>query len=96
MSFHITITNNETGNVLDDFDTKALIGAYDKDEDITCGFHRIHCSPVELAAVITQAIDAAHNSSELLPKPLRRAVHKALRKEFFKRVFARFSRKRED
>lgn len=93
MSFHVTITNNETGNVMDDFDTKALIGAYDKNEDIVRGFHRLACNAVELAAVVTEAISAAHNAKELLPKPLRRAVHKEIRKAFFKRVFARFSQK---
>lgn len=96
MSFHVTITNNETGNVLNDFDTKAIIGGYDMGDEGTCSFCRCSCPGVDAAATVLATMEAAHETKKRMPKPLRRAVNKSLRKKFFKRLFARFSRKRED
>lgn len=52
--FHITITQD--GETKLDLDTKAIIGAFDQDEETTTGFALIDkASATELAAVIDTA-----------------------------------------
>lgn len=53
--FHITITDNETGETIVDQDTKAIIGAIDGSEDVTSAMGFTHCNVIELLATATAA-----------------------------------------
>ena len=51
MKFHITITNNETNEIMADHDTNAIIGAFRRDDGIQ-GVAAICCNPLELATTV--------------------------------------------
>lgn len=71
--FHITIKNNETGEILVDDDTCAIIGALDRGEGTGClGF--TVCGPVDLAATATGALKAALRCSRELPAVIQDAI----------------------
>lgn len=73
--FHITITNNETGETCIDIDTKVIIGAINNDEgtQVLCASQ---CNAVELSATCAGALQAVNHGIEGLPKPLRKKVQK--------------------
>lgn len=94
--YRITITDNRTGETCLETSSECIIYAY-KQEGLGEGSgHALSCGSASLAAVALTAIDAAHDTVALLTKKERRLFYKICRKIFFKRVFARFSRKRED
>lgn len=66
MRFHITITNNESGEVLIDQDTKAIIGAFDGDENSTHCMGYTSCNVSEL---LNTAVTAAQTAYKLLENP---------------------------
>ena len=55
-AFHVTIRNNETGELLHDSETDAFICAYDKDES-TAGCSGIKTDPITTAALVMAAQD---------------------------------------
>lgn len=71
--FHITITDNETGETIVDQDTKAIIGAFDSDEDSTAGMGFTHCNATELLATATGAKKVANKlmNKSNIPEELR-------------------------
>lgn len=54
MKYHLTITNNETHEILRDEDINVAIGGYDTDND-DHGFCVGSCSDLDLAAAILSA-----------------------------------------
>ena len=77
--FHITITDNETGEVLVDQDTSAIIGALDNDES-TRNIAYTCCNTIDLAATAAGAKQAANKSARELPWCLRRKIEKLSKK----------------
>ena len=73
--FHLTITNNETGEIERELDTNAIIGSAD-DGDGTAIFCYTRCGLVELAATCAGALDAADHGMKDMPKPLLRKIKK--------------------
>jgi hypothetical protein len=71
MPFHITITNNETGETLHDRDVYAIIGAF-KEENRTGCVALTECNAFEIAATIDGALDAIQHIYDGTPyiKPL--------------------------
>ena len=53
-TFHITITDNETGRVIQEADTCAIIGGYTIDDGAT-GMAVVHCNDIELAHALNAA-----------------------------------------
>lgn len=49
--FHITIKNNETGEIMHDIDTKAIIGAFDSQDKTEC-IAVTECDPMTLASTV--------------------------------------------
>lgn len=63
--FHITITDNETGRVIQEADTCAIIGGY-TNEDGACGMAVVSCGPVDLARAVNAAeaaVDAMYQKN---------------------------------
>ena len=58
-AFHITIRNNETGEILHDAGTDAFICAYDQGES-TAGCSGIRANSFAAAGVVTAAQDQIH------------------------------------
>lgn len=81
--YHLTITDNATGEIMREIDTDAIIGAAD-DGDGTAIFCITRCGLVELAATCTGALKAAEDAMEDIPKRLRKYIKK-LAKENTKR-----------
>lgn len=74
--FHLTITNNITGEIEKELDTDAIIGAMNTDES-TCGVCLADCNLIDLAATCAGALRSVDRAMEDLPKPLRKAVEEA-------------------
>lgn len=74
-TFHITITDNETGANILDADTCAFIGAIDEGEG-TRLLSNIRCCSSTLAATATGALQAAREAIADLPKPIKKIVEK--------------------
>ena len=74
--FHITIKNNETGEILNDIDTSCLIGAIDIGEGNT-SIAFTHCNAISLVTTILAAKKAINNIYERNPhiKLLEMAYH---------------------
>lgn len=51
MKFHITITNNETNEIMADHDTDAIIGAFRRDDGVQ-SVAAVCCNPLELATTV--------------------------------------------
>lgn len=51
MKFHITITNNETNEIIADHDTDAIIGAFRRDDGVQ-GVAAVCCNPLELVTTV--------------------------------------------
>lgn len=66
--FHITIRNNETGEILHDLDTCVIIGAFDVDEEATGRLVYTACNAIELEATATAAVLAALKATHPLPR----------------------------
>lgn len=49
--FHITIKDNETGEIMHDSDTTAIIGAFDSQDKTEC-IAAIECNPMTLASTV--------------------------------------------
>lgn len=73
--FHLTITNNITGEIEKELDTDAIIGAAD-DGAGTCVICVTGCKLVELAATCAGALKAVDHAMKDMPKPLRKQVEK--------------------
>lgn len=65
--FNIKITNNETGEVLQEADTCAIIGGYVNDEGAV-GMLLTHCSPLDHARAINAAESAVNASYRARPE----------------------------
>ena len=78
--FHLTITNNITGEIEKELDTNAIIGAVD-DGDGTCVICKTGCGPIALAATCAGALRAADYGMEDMPKPLLRMIKKIRKSE---------------
>lgn len=65
--FHITIKDNETGEIFLDRDTSCVVGALDEPGGTTGVFGNTHCNAIELAATATGAINAAIKTAKQLP-----------------------------
>lgn len=81
MKFHITITNNVTGDVLVDQDTSAIIGSCDCPGDSTRCLTFTSCDDIELLATITGALEVVEIQLKKLPKKLQSFVRKLAKKE---------------
>ena len=65
--FNIKITNNETGEVLQEADTCAIIGGYVNDEGAV-GILLTHCTPLDHARAINAAESAVNASYRARPE----------------------------
>jgi hypothetical protein len=77
--YHIIITNNETGQVLEDTDTDAIIGAFIEGEG-TRSVCFLACNTPELAATLTSALQIANKKLAELPRWLQRKIKKLSKK----------------
>ena len=80
MTFHITITNNETGETLADLDSCAIIGAIDVEEKGTREIAMFDCNGIVLAATAADAIVNAREAIEDMPKAHRRKIERVAKK----------------
>lgn len=78
--FHITITNNETGKVLADSDSDAIIGAFTEGEG-TRSVCYTGGDTAELAAALTGAILIINKHLAELPRWLQRMIKKTSKKK---------------
>lgn len=78
--FHITITNNETAEVLADTDTGAIIGAFTKGE-VTRSVCYTDCDTAELAATLTGALQITNKHMADLPRWIQRMIKKTSKKK---------------
>ena len=65
--FNIKITNNETGEVLHEADTCAIIGGFVNDEGAV-GLLLTHCHPMDHATAINAAETAINKSYQFHPE----------------------------
>lgn len=79
--FHITITDNETGETLVNLDTCAIIGAMDEGDLGTSMIDYEECNSICLAATITGAQVVANRAMKDLPMPLRWQVKTLVKAE---------------
>ena len=68
--WHLTITNNETGEVLRDLDTCAIIGACDVDENTTACLSLLAGSALDVFATLETAEDAIKGTYTKYPQLL--------------------------
>lgn len=73
--FHITITDNETNEVLTDKNTDAIIGAIHTEGD-TGIIILTECNGCSLMGTAAGAMKAARESIEVLPVPLRGLIER--------------------
>lgn len=78
--YHITITNNETGKVLADTNSDAIIGAFTEGEG-TRSVCYTECDAAELAATLTGAILIINKHMAELPRWLQRMIKKTSKKK---------------
>jgi hypothetical protein len=78
--YHIIITNNETGQVLADTDTDAIIGAFTEGEG-TRSVCYTNCDMAELAAMLTGALQITNKHMADLPRWLQRMIKKTSKKD---------------
>ena len=81
MRFHITITDNKTGEVIRDLDTCAIIGAVDVDER-TGVMVLTECNNLELAATAAGALEAVDKATSDMPDFIKEAIKEASTKGF--------------
>lgn len=55
MKYNITIKDNETGEVVQVFDTNAIIGAIGAEKGIANGIFLTHCTKTEMAEAVLTA-----------------------------------------
>lgn len=55
--YHITVTDNETGETFIDCDTSAIIGAFDKDENDTGSLFALACTGDVTACTIAGTLE---------------------------------------
>jgi predicted transcriptional regulator len=67
MKFHITITNNETNEIIADHDTDAIVGAFRRDDGIQ-GVAAVCCNPLELASTVETVRDVLGGIEERDPE----------------------------
>jgi hypothetical protein len=79
MKYHITITDNETGEVLVDQDTVAIIGACDAGE-ATRGLVLHKCNKAEKMATACEAMQMVEQVLRKEPKKFQRFARKLVRK----------------
>ena len=73
--FHITIKNNETGEIIVDLDTCAIVGAIAEYDRIRC-IGSVYCSASRLADTLAGAAQVVNTCRSRLPKGLRRMSKK--------------------
>lgn len=78
--FHITITNNETGEVCVDLNTDALIAAIDETEGGTRAVCYTHCNTVAFIAMIAAVLQLVRAKLANLPRPILRKVKQLAKK----------------
>lgn len=66
-SFHITITDNETGEVFHDVDSDCIIGAVHGDEH-TAGIALLKCGPTEAADTVVAVKSTIKEAKEVHPE----------------------------
>lgn len=82
MKYHITITNNETGETLVDQDTGCIIGACD--DRTTCGTRVVSygaCTKLECIATVVGALEAGERHLRKMPRKDQRFLRKLAREE---------------
>jgi hypothetical protein len=80
MKYHITITNNETGEVIRDTDTNALVSVIDLDDQV--GVSRGIKGDVDTVCNLAEMLlTEYYELIELLPKNLRRSARRQTVKE---------------
>lgn len=65
--YHITLTNNETGEVFMDHDTSAILGAVQGPGDDAQGICAIDCNSLELFKTTNMAIGALKEVEAISP-----------------------------
>lgn len=78
--YHITITDNETGDTKVDLNTDALIAAIDETAGGTRAVCYTDCGPVELAAALATVMQLANAKLADLPRPILRKVKRLAKK----------------
>lgn len=78
--YHITITNNETGEIGVDLNTNALIAAIDEPTGGTRAICLAECSMATLAAALATVMQLANDRVAALPRPIRRKVKQLSKK----------------
>ncbi len=68
MKFHITIKDNETGEIIHDKDTNAIIGAINGAENSTAVIGITSCNTIELLATMRGALQSVKEIRESNPK----------------------------
>lgn len=67
--WHVVITDNETGEVVEDAQSNAIIGAVEKNESVACiGF--TNCNGKDLLRTLISAKKAIKNISDKMPKEI--------------------------
>lgn len=67
--WHVVITDNETGEVMEDAQSNAIIGAVEKDESVACiGF--TNCNGKDLLKTLIAAKKAIKDISDKIPKEI--------------------------
>jgi hypothetical protein len=82
MKYHVTITDNETGEVLRDMDSNAIAASIDS-EDFVAEIFRTHCTANDLVNVVAVLMSILEKAKKRSPWEYRRArkVFKKLRKQ---------------
>lgn len=80
MKFHITITDNETGETIISEDAVAIICAAGNDKGQVSEIVQAYCSTAPLLATAAAAITAARRAVEDKPRKHRRKVERVAKK----------------
>ena len=78
MKYHITITDNETGETRVDQDTCCIIVACDNGPKTRAGAFT-DCNSIDLASTVAGALGIAYHLLKQLPRSLRRKTKKLAR-----------------
>ena len=67
--WHVVITDNETGEVVEDAQSNAIIGAVEKNESVAC-IGVANCNGKDLLRTLISAKKAIKNISDKMPKEI--------------------------
>lgn len=80
MKYHITITDNESGEIHVDQDTNCIIGACDAGEGTRCMTFS-ECSNRDKLATVAGALEQVERALQAVPKKLQKAIREMVEKE---------------